>query len=115
MRDYTCYRRTLLKEMGVDQATQVLHEGIFALEEASEGDAHLRRWEQVGGSRSDQTMAYRKSGCGRPVLAVRLIEDVREVINHGFLADYQFLRNLAITLAADNQLEHRGFARGQFD
>jgi len=51
-------------------------------------------------------MAYRKSGCGRPILTVRLIENVREMINHSFLANYQFLRNLAIALAAGNQLEY---------
>ena len=93
--------------------TQVLHEGILALlEEASRGDADLRGWEQIGGSRSGQAVAYCKSGCGCPVLTVRLIEDVREVINHGFLADYQFLRNLAIALAAGNQLEHHNLALG---
>ena len=59
-------------------------------------------------------MAYGKSGRGRPVLAVRFIEDVREVIDHGFLADDQFLRDLAIALTAGNQPEHRKLALGQF-
>jgi hypothetical protein len=58
-------------------------------------------------------VAYRESGRGGSILAVRLIEDVREMINHGFLADYQFQRNLAIALAAGNQLEYRSLALGQ--
>jgi len=69
--------------------------------------------EWIGRSMSGQAVAYRKSGCGCPVLTVRLIEDVREMINHGFLADDQFLRNLAVTLAVSNQLEHRRLALGQ--
>jgi len=99
--------------MAIDQATQLSHEGSIALEEVPQGDADSRRWEQSGRSRSGQAVAYRKSSCGCPVLAVRLIEDVRKVINHGFLADNQFLRYLAIALAAGNQLEHRSLALGQ--
>ena len=93
--------------------TQGLREGILALDEASKSDTELRRWEQIGRSRSGQTVAYRKSGCGGSVLAVRLIEDVREVMNHSFLTDDQFLCNLAIALAAANQLEYCNLAWGQ--
>ena len=64
-------------------------------------------------SMSGQTVAYRKCGCRCPVLAVRLIEDVGEVMNHGFLADEQFLRNLAVSLASGNELEYIGLALGQ--
>jgi hypothetical protein len=101
------------KEMAVDRVTQAVQEGILALEEASKSDADLRRWEQIGRSGSGQTVAYCKSGCGGSVLAVRLIEDVREVMNHRFLADDQFLGNLAIALAAANQLEYCNLAWGQ--
>jgi hypothetical protein len=56
---------------------------------------------------------YGKSGCGSQVLAVRHIEDVREVINQIFLTDLQFSRNLAVALATDNQLEHSSLSYAQ--
>ncbi len=67
----------------------------------------------MSGSRSGSAVAYRKRGGGGPVLAVRLIEDVCKMMIHGFLADEQFPRNLAIALAAGNQLEDSSLAPGQ--
>ena len=68
----------------------------------------------ISESISSQTVAYRKSGCRCPVLAVRLIENVGEVMDHSFLTDEQFLCNLAITLASRNQFEYSGLALGKF-
>src|SRR5712691_68951 len=64
-------------------------------------------------SRSCQSVADSKRGCGCPVLAGRLIEDVREVIGHCFLTESQGMRDLAIALALGNQLEHRHLTLGQ--
>ena len=58
-------------------------------------------------------MADSKSGCSYSILAVCLIEDMREMIRDGFLADHQFLGNLVIASSAGNQLEHSYLTLGQ--
>ena len=63
--------------------------------------------------RSGQSVADRKRGCRRPVLTGGLIEDVGEVIGHGFLTESQGMGDLAIALALGNQLEHRYLTLGQ--
>ncbi len=62
---------------------------------------------------SGQSVADRKCGCRCPVLTGSFIEDVREVIGHGFLTQSQSMRDLAIALALRNQFEHCHLALGQ--
>ena len=63
--------------------------------------------------RSGQAVADRKSGCGCPVLAGCFVEDMGEVIGHGFLTQSQCVCDLAIALALDNELEHLSLTLGQ--
>ncbi len=72
----------------------------------------------VGGAwpvkcQSGQAVADRKSGCGCPVLAGRFVEDMGEVIGHGFLTQTQCLSDLTIALALDDELEHLNLTLGQ--
>ena len=62
---------------------------------------------------SGQTVTDRKSSCGCPVLAGRLIEDMGEVIGHGFFTESQAVGDLAIALALGNQLEYPYFSLGE--
>ena len=63
--------------------------------------------------RSRQAVAYRKGGCSCPVVAGRLVQDMGEMIGHGFLTQPQYLGNLAIASPLDDKLEHCDLAPGQ--
>jgi hypothetical protein len=54
-----------------------------------------------------------KGCCSGPVIAGLLVEDVGEVIGHGFLAQPQCLGDLAIALPLSNQPEDRHLPAGQ--
>src|SRR2546421_10645632 len=63
--------------------------------------------------KSRQAVTYRKGGRSCPVVTARLVEDMGEMIGHGFLTQPQYLGNLAIALPLDNELEHCDLAPGQ--
>src|SRR5438874_9359281 len=89
--------------VGTYRTEEVLHEGETSL---------------LGGTwpvrcRSGQAVADRKSGCGCPVLAGCFVEDMGEVIGHGFLTQTQCLCDLTIALALDDELEHLNLTLGQ--
>ena len=87
--------------------------GYRTEEVLDEGETSLVGGTWLARCQLGQAVADRKSGSGCPVLTGRLIEDVGEVIGHGFLTESQVMRDLAIALALDNQLEHRHLALGQ--
>src|SRR6184192_3297558 len=82
---------------------EILNEGVFSLM----GGTWLAR------CRSGQAVADRKSGCGCPVLAGCFVEDMGEIIGHGFLTQTQRLCDLTIALALDDELEHLNLTLGQ--
>jgi len=60
-----------------------------------------------------QAVTDGKGGCSGSVVAGRLVEDVGEVIGHGFLAQSQCLGDLAIASPLGNKFEHGEFAPSQ--
>ena len=64
-------------------------------------------------SRSRQSVPDRKGGCSGPVVAGSLVEDMGEMIGHGFLAQSQCLGDLAIASTLGDELEHSELAAGQ--
>ena len=78
-----------------------------------EGETSLVRGIWWARCQSGQSVADCKSGCGCSVLAGSLIEDMGEVIGHGFLTQCQYTCDLTIALALDDELEHLSLTLGQ--
>src|SRR5207248_1022032 len=64
-------------------------------------------------SRSRQAVMDGESGRGGSVVAGRLVEDMGEMIGHGFLTQTQSLCDLAVALALSNEPEDLYLSRGQ--
>ena len=64
-------------------------------------------------SKSGQSVTECEGGCRCPVLAASFIEDMGEVIGHGFFGEAESLGDLAISFALGDELEHLDLALGQ--
>ena len=51
-----------------------------------------------------ESVTYGKGCCGCAVLTICLIEDVGEVVRHGFFTEPQLLCDLAVALTLDDEL-----------